>query len=518
MPEPEAGIPVGIDLGTTFSAVAYVDRSGRATTIPNSDGTLTTPSVVFFEPPTVLVGRQAAKAALIEPENGADCFKRDMGRPYYCRKVQGKQMRPEGLSAIILKKLKQDAEDKMGEITDAVITVPAYFDDKQRKATQDAAEIAGFEVLSIINEPSAAAIAYGYDKSKPGDPGGKVMVYDLGGGTFDVTLMQAHSNYQFETIATDGDGRLGGKDWDERVIAYVAGEFMREAGVDPREDAVSYQELVLRCEEAKCSLSSRTGVKVYCSHAGHRVAVELTRQKLEELTLDLLQRTQTTLTRVMEQAELSWDAVERVLLVGGSTRMPSVRSMIKRVTGKEPNCVLSPDEAVAHGAAIFAASLCARVDTTGTAYEPDANKTLRIIEQSAVNAHSLGVWAKNKSGQDINSIVIPKNTPIPCSKTRTYAAPGGGRVIRIRVLEGESPDPNACTMVREWRLSELPRDLPPKTPLEITFSYSADGRIFVTTVVKTTGARATMQIIDHEGMEKDEIEDATDQLDELEVV
>ena len=373
---------IGVDLGTTFSAAAYLNRHGTPVTVPNAEGELTTPSVVLFDTDgTVVVGREARRACLVCPDRVAICVKRDMGDKVYSRQIAGRNMPPSAIAALILRKLKQDVEQKIGTVSGAVITVPAYFDETRRQATVDAGTIAGLNVVDIINEPTSAALAYAFRSfaNETGDdetaePGGRrasqrALVYDLGGGTFDVTIIHIEGN-DIRVLATDGDVRLGGRDWDERIVNHAAELFLHEHNSDPREDPQSYQDLFLAAEEAKKDLSRRETTRFAINHAGNRMTVQLTRKEFEELTSDLLYRTQSRVDRVVRQAKLTWEDIDEVLLVGGSTRMPQVRVMLQRITGREPNAGLSVDEVVAHGAAIHGAILRVNPGRAAESAEP----------------------------------------------------------------------------------------------------------------------------------------------------
>jgi molecular chaperone DnaK (HSP70) len=366
---PRAKRYIGIDLGTTFSAMAYVDPHGTPVTIPNAEGSLTTPSVVYFEPSgQVVVGAEARASAIETPELVVECVKREMGERFYSRPIQGRKLPPPAISALILKKLKQDAEAKLGPIDGAVITVPAYFDEGRRQATLAAGEIAGLEVLDILNEPTAASLAFAYrdikrksdgqdDVLRLADEGTKsriAVVYDLGGGTFDVTVLRIEGN-NLTVLATDGDVQLGGKDWDAKLLNAAAVAFKAKHGADPRNDVHVYQQMLVAAEDCKRALSARDKARMGITFAGKPVNIDVTRQQFEDLTADLLYRTESRIVRVMEAAGLEWKQVDEMLTVGGSTRMPQVLKMLERVTGKKPNTSLSPDEVVAHGAAIHAA-------------------------------------------------------------------------------------------------------------------------------------------------------------------
>ena len=493
------GAVVGIDLGTTYSVLAWVDAAGHVDAIPNGEGFATTPSVVFFEGSNIVVGREAVRAALIEPEKAAEGVKRDMGQPHYGKRVCGRQMRPEVLSAYILKKVREDAERRLGPISDAVITVPAYFDDARRKATQDAGKMAGLNVVGVINEPCAAALWYGYSQGAQVKKGAVFLVYDLGGGTFDATLMRALGPHDFQTIATDGDVMLGGRDWDQRLLDHVATEFMRTAGADPREDDGAYQELSLRVEEAKRALSARNAVSIPISHAGQRLRITVDRAKFEEITADLLARTQSSVELLLAEARMSWDQVDLTLVTGGASRMPTVMDMLSRLTGRQPNATLDPDLAVAKGAAVYAAALRAQHTGGPMPYHQAASQRLGQLRHRSVNSHSLGVEVENdETGRRENFAIIPRNSAIPCRKSETFglSAPSSEAIngLRIDILEGDAKDPEACVRIGTCIIDDLPPGLPEGSPVEVTFAYSADGRIEVDAVATGIGRRANVRI------------------------
>ncbi|MBN2294852.1 MAG: Hsp70 family protein [Pirellulales bacterium] len=484
--------PVGIDLGTTLSAVAYIDASGRPTTIPNRSGDLLTPSAVAFEEGVVVVGKEAIKGSVLTPGSFAECFKRDMGRGKFHRPISGEDVPPEVCSAFLLARLKEDAEHRIGPIRQVVITVPAFFDEGRRKATQDAGRLAGLEVLDIINEPTAAAVSYGYHRTVLGDvpngnpyPKERLLVYDLGGGTFDVTILDIDGG-TFRTVATDGDVQLGGKDFDERLIDYLAENFKAEHGLDPRSDPEDSAQLWIDAQEAKHALSERQKTTVVCYHAGIRMRQEITRAKFEELTQDLLGRTESTMSLVVKEAGLNWTNIDRILLIGGSTRMPAVEAMIRRVTNKEPDRSQSPDEAVAHGAALYARMLMGRQAAAGQSE----------IELVNVNSHSLGVVGINpKTGERVNAIVIPKNTPLPCCKVKKFqTAQANQPDVMVSVVEGESRRPEHCIALGECVIRDLPPGLPQGARIEVEYQYAANGRLSVSARVPSTRQSAHVTI------------------------
>ena len=479
---------LGIDLGTTNSVVAYIDDAGRPVTIANADGELLTQSVVYFEPDQPpIVGREAIKAGLLDPTNMADAAKRDMGREFYRKMIRGKHVPPAAISSVILHKLIEDSRLRLGEIDRVVVTVPAYFNEPRRKATMDAARMAGLSEVELINEPTAAALAFGYQMGLfAGDgslaeiqskvPGRyTVLVYDLGGGTFDVTLMRIEDRH-FRALVCDGDVQLGGRDWDERIVHFAAERFLNETGVDLRTSPEQESQLWYQAEEAKRSLSTRERTTLRLTDGSHRVAVEMTRDDLVRLTEDLLGRTRLTCELAMKEARLKWDLLDTILLVGGSSRMPMVSAMLREMSGIEPNRSVSPDEAVAHGAALYAQMVWGEeAKVAETVQRP---KQARITN---INAHSLGVvGVDSKTGQRRVSVLIPKNSPIPRSNTKTFKTrKTGQQKIYLQIVEGESSRPEECTIIGECKLSGLPTDLPVDWPVYVTFAYRRDGRIFV---------------------------------------
>lgn len=487
------GPVIGIDLGTTYSVVAHVDSQGRPVSIPNSAGDLLTPSVVLFDSEQVVVGKEAVQASAMEPDKVAECAKRDMGAQYYRKQINGENIPPEVISSFVLKALKADAERKLGDVGQVVITVPAYFDETRRRATVAAGQLAGLHVLDIINEPTAAAIAYGYQLGYLDRAGHlhsdkplRVLVYDLGGGTFDVTIVEIQGK-SFRALATDGDVYLGGKDWDEKLVGLAADRFKQQHREDPRDNAVSLQELSLSAEGAKRTLTERQKAPIFVNHIGTRMKIEVTRQEFEDATAELTERTRLTTSLVVRQAGLNWEDIDRVLLCGGSTRMPMIAAMLRELTGKEPERSLSPDEAVAHGAALYADMMQAQQD-------PDGGEARFTV--SNINSHSLGILGLDKeTGRRYNKVLIPKNTPLPKTVVKEFkTAKRGQRNIGITVLEGESERPEVCTKVGVCRIEDLPPDLPEGWPVLVSYSYVANGRLSVKAKLKNykSGVKAEL--------------------------
>jgi molecular chaperone DnaK len=534
MPKPSdfSGL-IGIDLGTTFSCAARLSREGLPQTIPNREGELITPSVLVVEDDLVIVGREAKRSECVYPDRTAVCVKRDMGGARYSRTVAGRLYRPEILSAMILKRIKADVEMRFGPVRHAVITVPAYFDDTRRKATQDAGRIAGLSVLDIINEPTAAALAFAFEShrrqeeqsdSSAGNLGRQestVLVYDLGGGTFDVSIVRM-SRDRFETLATDGDVRLGGRDWDERVVEFLAEEFRKRFHSDPRDDPQSLAFLYQEAEHAKHALSARSSTRVLVSHAAERCSIELTRELFDRLTADLLARTQSTIELVVDRAGLMWSEIDRVLLVGGMTRVPHVREMLRRVTNRRLDCSLSPDEVVAHGAALHGGILLSR-EAAGDAARSVATAShsannWAVFQAIDVNSHSLGIAVRASEGY-ANSILIPKNTRLPAECGRIYhTSSPNQRQVRVRVLEGEAKEADACVQIGEFILDNLPPDLPERSPIEVVCRYSSDGRISVQGRDITSGRLAETTLIPQGRLDEAELTDEVRHVESLQIV
>ena len=474
-----AGVPaIGIDLGTTYSAISYLDHFGRPQVLTNLEGDKTTPSVVLLDGDAVIVGKEAVKAMSTDMDRIAECSKRDLGRPFYHRPLGGTKYPPEVLQAWILNRLRNDAQTRLGEFRKVVITVPAYFDEVRRKATQDAGYIAGLEVLDIINEPTAAALAFGFQRGRllasdaDSEPR-RVLVYDLGGGTFDVTIMEVAAG-EFVTLATDGDCELGGRDWDQRLVNYVAESFYRLHRLDPRENLNAFGQLLRDCEEAKRTLSARNRTQVLCSYGGRAEWIKISREQFEELTADLLERTAFTTRQTLAAAGLEWSQIDDLLLVGGATRMPAVVELLRKLSNKEPDTSISPDEAVAHGAAIHAGLLQDRLQ----------GRRPRIRVRN-VNSHSLGVVGTDPHRKRKQTVVlIPRNTPLPAKASRIFkTSKTDQKSIALRIVEGESAQPSECTPIGKFSIRSIPPDLPAGTPIEVRFQYTSSGRLQVSVQV-----------------------------------
>ncbi|MCH5585885.1 Hsp70 family protein [Shimazuella sp. AN120528] len=471
---------VGIDLGTTYSAISIVNQYGKPEVLTNREGERITPSVVLFDGDDPIVGSIAKRSAVANPFNVIQFVKRQIGdKGWKFRTENSEVYTPEEISAMILRRLKEDAETLLGEkIEDAVVTVPAYFDDAQRKATQDAGRIAGINVLRIINEPTAAALAYGLNKM---DETQTILVYDLGGGTFDVTIMHL-SPEGLKVLATGGAKSLGGFDWDNAVMEYLNDQFIKAGGVDLLEDPMLEQDLRDKAEIAKKTLSSRERTNVFLSANGVNVTIPLTRQNFEEVTHHLLKQTQKIMEFVLEDAGLDWNDINRVLLVGGSTRMRAVPELIERVTGLKPSLDVNPDEVVAQGAAIQGMILMMKEGR----HDFVDNHAFPMVEVQDVNSHSMGVVALDESGNEVNSIVLKKDTAIPTRVSNHYTTTVDQQTqLHIQVTEGEDVDLDYVKIVGEGMI-DLP-EYPKGAPIEVIFEYDSDGIIHISVIDSTAG-------------------------------
>ncbi|MGI8891798.1 MAG: Hsp70 family protein [Chthoniobacterales bacterium] len=514
---------VGIDLGTTFSAVAHIDAYGKPQIIPNAESERITPSVVLFDGSNAIVGTIAKNNTVSEPEKIVDFVKREVGKSkeQFSREFGGTSYSAEELSALILKKLKSDAEKYLKvPVTDAVITVPAYFNDAERTATITAGRLAGLNVLQIINEPTAAALAYGLDKL---DDDQTVFVFDLGGGTFDVTLMRI-KGHRLEMVATNGDHRLGGKDWDDILVNHVAEEFDRVHGENPLLDLQSYQDLQSRALAAKIQLSSRDRTTIVHSHNGKSIKVELTRGQFETMTKHLVEKCRAICDIVMREAKMQWSQVNKILLVGGMTRMPMVREMIAQLTSVPLAEDVNPDEAVAVGAAIQAVlSLLNEEETTGEQMLPSetrqqfSSRDGGLIQVRNITSHTLGVVLWDEAHlEEYVFPMIKKMTAMPAVAKNSFgtATANMQRAI-VRIVEGESTLPQECTPLGICDV-ELPPFLPKGSPVELTYEYNANQVLEV--AVEACGNTASVSIERKTGLSEAELDRATAALGQLSVV
>ncbi|MBR4069414.1 MAG: molecular chaperone DnaK [Clostridia bacterium] len=479
---------IGIDLGTTNSCVSVME-GGETVVIPNAEGGRTTPSVVAFtKDGERLVGQIAKRQAVTNPDRTIISIKREMGTSYKVN-IDGKEYTPQEISAMILQKLKADAEAYLGEtVTKAVITVPAYFSDSQRQATKDAGRIAGLEVERIINEPTAASLAYGLDK----EDSQKILVYDLGGGTFDVSLLEIGDGV-FEVLATNGDTRLGGDDFDERIIHYIADTFKRENGIDLRQDKMAYQRLKEAAEKAKIDLSGVMTTNINLpfitsdQNGPKHLDMTLTRAKFDELTADLVERTINPVNMALKDAGMTASQIDKVILVGGSTRIPAVQNAVKKITGKDPFKGINPDECVAMGAAIQGGVLGGEV------------KDVVLLD---VTPLSLGLETEGH----IFTRLIDRNTTIPITKSQIFTTAADGQTaVSIHVLQGERPMASDNKTLGRFELTGIPAAPRGVPQIEVTFSIDTNGIVNVSAKDKGTGNEQNITITASTNMSEDEI-------------
>ena len=490
---------IGIDLGTTNSCVAVIE-GGKPVVIPNSEGARTTPSVVAFtKTGERLVGQAAKRQAITNPDRTVSSIKREMGSDYKVN-IDSKSYTPQEISAMILQKLKEDAEAYLGEkVNSAVITVPAYFTDSQRQATKDAGKIAGLDVKRIINEPTASALAYGIDKG--GEQ--KIMVYDLGGGTFDVSIIEMGDGVQ-EVLATAGNNRLGGDDFDKRVMDWMVSEFKKDNGIDLSGDRMALQRLKEAAEKAKIELSNQTSTQINLpfitadANGPKHLDMTLTRAKFEELTRDLIEKTEGPVKQALSDAGLSFNDIGKVLMVGGSSRMPCAQDLVKRLSGKEPFKGINPDECVAIGASLQAGVLGGEV------------QGLLLLD---VTPLSLGVETMG----GVMTKIIDRNTTIPTKKSQIFSTAADGQTsVEVNVLQGErqfARDNKQLGLFKLDGIAPAPRGIP---QIEVSFDIDANGIVNVSAKDLGTGKQQKITISSSSNMSKDDISKAVKEAEKYE--
>ncbi len=480
---------IGIDLGTTNSVVAVME-GGKPTVIANAEGSRTTPSIVgFSKNGERLVGQLAKRQAILNPDRTIISIKRHMGEDFK-KNIDGKDYTPQEISAMILRKLADDASNYLGEkVTSAVITVPAYFNDAQRQATKDAGKIAGLDVLRIVNEPTAAALAYGLEKDKTE----KVLVFDLGGGTFDVSILEIGDGVH-EVLSTSGDTHLGGDDFDQKVMDWLAEEFKKTEGIDLKNDKQAMQRLKEAAEKAKCELSSVVETNINLpfitadANGPKHLDMTLSRAKFEELSHDLLERCKTPVEQAIKDAGITKNEINEVVLVGGSTRIPAVQALVKEYTGKEPNQSVNPDEVVAVGAAVQAGVLAGEV------------KDIVLLD---VTPLTLGIETLG----GVMTALVQRNTTIPVSKSQVFStADDNQTAVDIHVLQGERPMAKDNKSLGMFRLDGIPPAMKGMPQIEVTFDIDANGIVNVTAKDKATNKEQKITITNSSNLSESDID------------
>lgn len=480
---------IGIDLGTTNSVVAVME-GGKPTVIANAEGSRTTPSIVgFSKTGEKLVGQLAKRQAILNPDKTIASIKRHMGEDYKVN-IDGKDYTPQEISAMILRKLADDASNYLGEkVTSAVITVPAYFNDAQRQATKDAGRIAGLDVLRIVNEPTAAALAYGLEKEKSE----KVLVFDLGGGTFDVSILEIGDGVH-EVLSTSGDTHLGGDDFDQKIMDWICEEFKKQEGIDLKGDKQAMQRVKEAAEKAKCELSSVMETNINLpfitadANGPKHLDLNLTRAKFEDLSRDLLNRCKTPVENALKDAGISKSDINEVVLVGGSTRIPAVQQLVKEYTGKEPNQSVNPDEVVAVGAAIQAGVLAGEV------------KDIVLLD---VTPLTLGIETLG----GVMTPLVPRNTTIPVSKSQVFStAENNQTAVDIHVLQGERPMAKDNKSLGMFRLDGIPPAMRGLPQIEVTFDIDANGIVNVSAKDKATNKEQKITITNSSNLSEADID------------
>ena len=482
------GKAVGIDLGTTNSVVAVLE-GGEPTVIANAEGNRTTPSIVAFKSDDVLVGELAKRQAITNPDNTVRSIKRDIGTNWK-ENFEGKDYTPQEISARILQKLKRDAEAYLGDdVTEAVITVPAYFNDAERQATKEAGQIAGLEVLRIINEPTAASLAYGLENNEDQ----KILVFDLGGGTFDVSILEI-SEGVFEVKSTSGDSKLGGDDWDQRIMDWLIEKFKSSTGIDLSTDKMAIQRVQEGAEKAKIELSSTSETEINlpfitANDAGPQHLLEkLNRSEFEKITSDLVERTKEPVESALKDAGMKYSDIDHIILVGGSTRMPSVQELVKSLTGKDPHKGVNPDEVVASGAAIQAGVLKGDV------------KDVLLLD---VTPLTLGVETKG----GIMTKMIERNTTIPTKRSEVFSTAENNQTqVEIHILQGEREVASGNKSLGRFTLTDIPAAMAGTPQIEVTFDIDANGIVNVNAKDLGTGKEQAITITGGTALEDDEID------------
>ncbi len=496
---------VGIDLGTTYSCIAYLNEHGEPITIPNKDGELSTPSVVLFEDDHVVVGTEALRNSIRHPDRVVVHAKRHMDNPNHRWKIAGKSYTPVDISTVILKSMLDSAREKIGAIERAVITVPAQFSDVQRQATAEAGKRAGLKQVDIINEPVAAALCFVL-----GTEGiwftelataQSIMVVDLGGGTFDLSLVRYQKN-EVRVIASGGDLQLGGLDWNRALEVAIAKQFQKEFSIDPMKDRESAQALALEAEQTKRSLSVRPKAALTCAAGGQRKTYQVETEQFERLTRELVDRMEVLTLDLLKENNMGWAKVDVVLTTGGSSRMPMVRSLFKKLSGRTLNTSLSPDQSIAHGATYYAGMLLTNSTFAKSILNPTAAARLAQFKQQSATARSLGLLIRDAATHTrVPHYILPANTPLPVSVSQIYGTVSDNqRRVHLRIVESGTAADSQYVELGTCQIEPLPENLPEGTEIEVTISYDEQARVSVDAKVLKTGQATHTEIVRPENM------------------
>lgn len=496
---------VGIDLGTTYSCIAYLNEHGEPVTLANQEGELSTPSVVLFDDHETVVGTEALRNAIVHPDRVVQNSKRFIGDRDKRWEINGRRFSPVEIAALILKKLIAAAQEQIGNIEEAVITVPAQFSDAQRHATIEAGHRAGLQRVDIINEPVAAALCHVL-----GNEGlwftelaeeQRIMVYDLGGGTFDLSLVSYKKN-EVSVIASSGDLELGGIDWTNGLVDAIAARFRKEFGSDPRSDPQSLQFLTLEAEQAKRSLTVRPRAALTCQHGGERKTYQVEQSQFERISRGLVQRTADITKRMLKDNRMGWAHVDVVLTTGGSSRMPMIRNTLKQLSGTTLNTALSPDQSIAHGATYYAGMLLTNKKFARSILSEKASQRLSQIRQQSVTARALGVMVRDmQTQQRVPHYLIPPNSPLPIEQSQRYGTvvPNQKRV-RLQIVESGADRDKPHVKLGECVIDGLPDELPEGSQIEVLIRYDEQARVHVAARDVASGRRASAEILRHENL------------------
>lgn len=490
---------VGIDLGTTYSCIAHLNEHGEPVTIPNLEGELSTPSVAMFDGAEVIVGTEALRHAIVNPQNVVQHAKRFLGKQDFRWEIDGRYFSPRDISAFILKKLLASAEERIGRIDSAVITVPAQFSDLQRQETIAAGKQAGLTQVDLINEPVAAALCYvlgseGMWFAELAEEQ-RILVYDLGGGTFDLSLVKYQKD-EVEVIASGGDLKLGGIDWNSKLQASVAEQFYNEFGINPCNDPESLQYLANEVEQAKRSLTVRPKTTLACQVGSQRKTYQITQSQFEQLSKGLVDRTTEITRALLKDNNMGWAHVDVVLTTGGSSRMPMIRDALKQASGTTQNLSLPPDQSIAHGAAYYAGMLLSNREYAESILTKDAASRLSKMKQHSVNARSLGFLVRDQTGQQrIPHYLLPANTKLPAAVKHTYGTVSPDqRRVHLKLIESGASQDEPFVILGNCKIEGLPPNLPVDSKIEVQMEYDAEARVHVSAKDLTSGKEARIEI------------------------